>query len=154
MATMIIGGELIRAEREKRGLTQTQLARILGVTHSAVSHWESGRTEIAPSTARRVAGWLESKGTQVASGLVGRNSRTSGGMPKTIDIELMIDADLADKAVEYGIDLNDLADKAVRDALARVEAERWQRDNSQALAAMSDRIDTEGVAGEEHRAYG
>jgi antitoxin CcdA len=66
----------------------------------------------------------------------------------------MIDAELADKAIKYGIDLNELADEAVRCALARIEAERWKRENAASLAAMSKRIEAEGVAGEEHRIYG
>jgi transcriptional regulator with XRE-family HTH domain len=43
--------ELLRTARERKGLSKTGLAKILGVTHSAVSQWETGET--APS--RRIA---------------------------------------------------------------------------------------------------
>ena len=34
----------LRAEREKLGITQTQLAEMLGVTPQAVSKWENARS--------------------------------------------------------------------------------------------------------------
>lgn len=37
-------GERIRALREARGLTQTQLGELCGVSKSAVSQWEDGTT--------------------------------------------------------------------------------------------------------------
>lgn len=36
-------GELIASQRKERGMTQTDLANILGVTDKAVSRWETGR---------------------------------------------------------------------------------------------------------------
>lgn len=35
-------GELLRAERERRHMTQNQVAEKLGVTKMTVSRWESG----------------------------------------------------------------------------------------------------------------
>ncbi len=40
--------QLIKELRQKRGLSQTELAQICGVTQTAVSQWEKGRT--APDT--------------------------------------------------------------------------------------------------------
>lgn len=40
------GGYLIREARKRAGLTQTQLARLLGSSQSLVARWESG--EVAP----------------------------------------------------------------------------------------------------------
>lgn len=37
-------GEKIRQAREKAGLSQHELAQALGVSHAAISFWESGRT--------------------------------------------------------------------------------------------------------------
>lgn len=36
-------GKRIRAGRERRGITVRELAAIVGVDPSAVSHWEAGR---------------------------------------------------------------------------------------------------------------
>lgn len=41
---------LIRDHRHQTGLTQTQLAELLGVSQTTISWWESGRVE--PSVAR------------------------------------------------------------------------------------------------------
>jgi transcriptional regulator with XRE-family HTH domain len=42
MATM---GERIKVLREAKGLTQTQLAKLVGVSRAAVSLWELGNTK-------------------------------------------------------------------------------------------------------------
>lgn len=41
----------LKSFRDQRGITQSDLAAILGVTQSQVSHWESGFREICPSRA-------------------------------------------------------------------------------------------------------
>lgn len=46
-------GEAIRRQRLFLGLTQTQLAQLVGVDQRAVSHWEIGRT--APTVDRQLA---------------------------------------------------------------------------------------------------
>ncbi len=38
-------GNRMRLHREKRGMTQDELSRRLGVTPQALSHWEVGRCE-------------------------------------------------------------------------------------------------------------
>lgn len=38
-------GTLIRERRQRRNLTQHQLAELVGVTQKAISSWEIGRTE-------------------------------------------------------------------------------------------------------------
>lgn len=43
----------IRAQREARGWTQTELGRRLGVTGACVSYWEAGLR--APTDARKLA---------------------------------------------------------------------------------------------------
>lgn len=35
-------GDSIKANRLLAGLTQTQLAKLIGVTHAAISYWENG----------------------------------------------------------------------------------------------------------------
>lgn len=43
------------AARERAGLSQPDVARILGVDQSAVSHWETGRTKPRVGTLMRLA---------------------------------------------------------------------------------------------------
>ena len=40
--------EELKAFRRKHGLSQEDLARLLGIEQSAVSHWETGRRKIPP----------------------------------------------------------------------------------------------------------
>ena len=40
-------GEILRTERERRGLSQREIARRIGVSKSAVSLWESGARSMA-----------------------------------------------------------------------------------------------------------
>lgn len=46
-------GEIIRAEREKRDISQQQIADALGCTNAAVSNWETGRRAMYAETLRR-----------------------------------------------------------------------------------------------------
>ncbi len=48
-------GNYIYAERRKRGLSQTELAEMLGVTNKAVSKWENGRAKPTTDLLRRLA---------------------------------------------------------------------------------------------------
>lgn len=41
----MVAGDRIRAERRNRGLTRTQLAKMLGVTAQGVCRWENGVIE-------------------------------------------------------------------------------------------------------------
>ena len=51
----IVRSELIRAARERAGLTQRQLAEALGVTPAQVSHWENGLRSIDVKLLERIA---------------------------------------------------------------------------------------------------
>lgn len=48
-------GNRIFQERRKRGLSQTELAAMLGVTNKAVSKWENGRAKPTTNTLRKLA---------------------------------------------------------------------------------------------------
>ena len=54
-------GEKIRILREQIGITQKQLAQALGVDASAVSLWESGKTQPAVANLVRIAEVLNCK---------------------------------------------------------------------------------------------
>lgn len=54
----------LKAWRESSGLTQTDVARYLGVRPSAVSHWEAGRT---PPSTKHLARFVELIGITLGS---------------------------------------------------------------------------------------
>ncbi len=56
---MHIVGENIKKSREKKGLSQENLADALNVTRQTVSSWETGRTEPDLDTLHRIAQVLE-----------------------------------------------------------------------------------------------
>jgi antitoxin CcdA len=157
MPIRVIEGSEIQAARLASGLTLEALAIQLGTTKSTLSKWERDVLQPRRGSAERISAWLASRrGGRVVS----LSDGISAGPPvnsrsaKTVDVEVYIDAELADEAEKYGLNLSELADRALRRELARLEAERWKQENASALAAMSDRIASEGVAGEEHRTYG
>lgn len=48
-------GERIRQARERAGLSQKQIAEALGIDQSAVSFWETGKSEPTLHNLRRLA---------------------------------------------------------------------------------------------------
>ncbi len=75
-------------------------------------------------------------------------------MGKRKAVNISMDEALLARARAEGLNLSAELEQTVRAKVARIEAERWKRENRDALAAMADRIDAEGVAGEAHRSYG
>ena len=47
-------GELIRAERVKKGITQTELAKMSGFTREAINYWEHQNRAITLENADRL----------------------------------------------------------------------------------------------------
>ncbi len=68
-------GRRIRAERERLGLTQAQLAAGVGVSRSAVAQWETGRSGQVGANLARVA---EVLGVGVGTLLLGDLSAAGG----------------------------------------------------------------------------
>lgn len=52
-------GQLIKEARIKKGLTQLELAKMLGVTKGAVSAYETGKQNLTIETLHRVSSALE-----------------------------------------------------------------------------------------------
>jgi ribosome-binding protein aMBF1 (putative translation factor) len=50
--------ELLRTERERRELSYRQVADEMGVSHSAISHWEHRGRQMNTDNAVRVLQWL------------------------------------------------------------------------------------------------
>jgi antitoxin CcdA len=69
-------------------------------------------------------------------------------------VNVTMDAKLLARARAEGINLSASLERAVSADIARIEAERWKRENAEALRAMAERIDAEGVAGEPYRISG
>jgi antitoxin CcdA len=75
-------------------------------------------------------------------------------MPAKKAVNLSFDAELLYEARAENVKLSAVAERAVRAEIASIRAERWKRENADALEAMAERIADEGVAGEEYRSFG
>ena len=80
-----IGG-LIRDARKHRGLTQTQLADVLGTSQSAVHRIEAGNQNLSLEMVSRIAEALDSQLISVGSGP--QHLRVQGGANLTGTIEV------------------------------------------------------------------
>jgi antitoxin CcdA len=69
-------------------------------------------------------------------------------------VNLSLDADLLAKARAEKINLSAALENTLKGHVASLEAERWKRENAEALIAMKSRIRAEGVAGDEYRSFG
>jgi transcriptional regulator with XRE-family HTH domain len=58
--------DALRARRERRGLTQDELAEALSVTRATISQWETGRHRPSAARTRALDSWLEADGALVA----------------------------------------------------------------------------------------
>ena len=74
-----VNGSELRAWREKRGLSQSSLARMLGVDHNNVWRWESGRHKVLPGRLMDLV--LAGLDEEIKAGLHGeelsRNTKTT-----------------------------------------------------------------------------
>lgn len=75
-------GERIRTLRRERGWTQEDLARVTGVSRSAVAQWETDRSGQVRDNLSRVA---EALGISVELLLHGEDRRAQGGAAATGD---------------------------------------------------------------------
>lgn len=62
LRSWVIFGQRLRAWRRERGMTQRQLAALVGYDHSMVSRWESGTREPPPSAVRCLDDALKTDG--------------------------------------------------------------------------------------------
>ena len=74
-------GNYVCRERRRRGLSQSELAAMLGVTNKAVSKWENGRAKPSTDTLRRLAALL---GTDVAELLRVREEKKQMSITKIV----------------------------------------------------------------------
>lgn len=82
-------GERIKEARLAVDLKQPELARLVGVTKQAVSHWETGRTkDIRNATFAKIAEVTGYSARWLATGK-GPRFETGGGMAESSDIDLV-----------------------------------------------------------------
>lgn len=82
MNTYITGGA-IRAMREAKGLTQTELAQTIGVTGKAVSKWETGKGLPDISLLQPLAAALDTSVIELMNGAQIVNRNRSGNLLRT-----------------------------------------------------------------------
>lgn len=68
-------------------------------------------------------------------------------------IELALDEKLLDDAAALGIDLDELADRALAVEVKRERDKRWKEENREALASWTRWIDKHGSPLDRHRAF-
>lgn len=79
-----LAADTIRTLREERRLTQSRLAKAIGVTDKAVSKWETGRGLPDISLVEPLAAALGVSVTELLTGDVRQNANRSGNMMKSI----------------------------------------------------------------------
>ncbi len=144
MSVNILKGSDILAARKSSGLTQDALARRLGTSKASLSKWERDLLQPRRQSALRLAEWISMQPFPRRDGDPGIVGNASAGRKK-IDVEVMIDPDLADKALAEGLDLNVLADKALREAISDAKAKRWQHENLGVIAAWNQELEENGL---------
>jgi antitoxin CcdA len=160
MGAIIVSGDEIKAARERRGLTQKQLAKLLGVTHSAISHWERGRTDVAAASARSVVRWLNSEGAAEAAPRT-PTVESKHGIGKNIHewrastqmLEIRVSQKLKDAVAEFGLDLQELFETIGTQAVRETLDEEWKRRNADAIRAWSKELEENGLPLERYRLF-
>jgi antitoxin CcdA len=66
-------------------------------------------------------------------------------MPAKKAVNLSLDAALLDEARAENVKLSAVAERAVRAEIASIRAERWKRENSDAIAAWNKELDENGL---------
>jgi transcriptional regulator with XRE-family HTH domain len=67
---------LVRALRQRLGLTQEQLAQELGVSFSTVNVWENGKRAPLPFLRKRLLEMAQASGVQVESKIAAQQRRS------------------------------------------------------------------------------
>lgn len=79
-----VSGEVIKALRERRGITQRMLAEAVGVTDKAVSKWEVGRGLPDVSLVGSLAAALGVSVAELLSGRVCENANRAGNVARSV----------------------------------------------------------------------
>jgi len=66
---------------------------------------------------------------------------------------LIVDSVLLEKAEALGIDMSTTLESALREALAKRETQRWQREHKSEIEAYNDWVARNGLPLEAHRQF-
>ncbi len=66
---------------------------------------------------------------------------------------LSINSDLLAKSRELNINLSATLELALTNVLAKTEADKWQKQNANAIRSYNDFVEEHGCFGDEHRAF-
>ena len=78
-----------------------------------------------------------------------RMTRASAKRPMNISL----DADLVEKARAYGVNVSAVAEQALRDRIAKEEAQAWLDENREAIAAQNAWTAERGLFSDEFRPW-
>lgn len=139
----IISTQAIRDARESHGISQAELAALLGTTPATISRWETGERMPRAEAARRLAAWLAQSPEPISSKPVEIVSSLS----------IRIPAKLTELAGEFGVDIESLfatiGAEAVRAELKRRIDER----NAEAIRQHNIYIEKHGIPFSDIRAW-
>ena len=66
---------------------------------------------------------------------------------------LSLNSDLLKKSKALNINLSATLEQALRDKLAQLEAEKWLKENKNAIKAYNEFVDEHGCFGDEYRSF-
>ncbi len=66
---------------------------------------------------------------------------------------LSLNSDLLQKSKALNIKLSATLEQALRDKLAQLEAEKWLKENKNAIKAYNEFVDEHGCFGDEYRSF-
>ena len=151
-------GVQIRALRDKRGWTQAELAKRLGVHPSAVAQWERGWTEPRKVSLQALAGVFDVPVTDLISGAArttepGREVvPNSAALSRDVDApQPQFDASLLRQAQELGIDVVAALSTHLSALIRLRREERWLEENRAAFADANAFLDKYGLCSDGKR---
>lgn len=135
-------GEKIKRARTASGMSQRDLAKTLDVSPAAVGQWEGGYTRPAHENLRSVAVAL---GLTLDDLLGGERDQSIRQVITGAGTSVSLDPQLLDQASDVGIDVATSLNAFLRDQIRKARADRWLKENREALADANDFLARHGL---------